>query len=413
MSKVLISFLGTGSLDKSQENKQTNERRYRKAKYHFADGTEYESSFVAQALRSFYGIDRLILVGTVKSMWEEVYLTFAENPDDDYYSNLGNYCEKANHKSPLVLPEKEKLEASIGPDSKVVLIQYGLTEEEIKKNAEIILGIEQYLKKGDELYVDITHSFRSLPLFLMNTLIYLQNVSSKQISVKHITYGMLDVSRELGYAPVVELNSIMKMNEWITGAYSFQNFGNAYQIAQLIGDESQKKRLEKFSDLMNLNHLAGIEKQKQELSSFKNAEYSTPFAKMLVEPIVMSFINSFNTKTHSEFQLRLAQWHFDHKNYGSSYIALIEAIVTYVCEQNDLDWGELSNRSAVRSALNGKTVPSQYKSVTQLLFKIYKGTNIIRNAIAHTKETALGYTQMIKRLEENLQKTETIIYASK
>lgn len=402
MSKVLISFLGTG---------RPEERHYKKAKYHFADGTEIESPFVAHALRSYYHIDRLILVGTVKSMWEEVYYSFAgDNLDDNYWELLSAHCQNSSFKSPLSLPDIAKLEQSLGTGSKAVLIYYGLNEEEILHNGEIILGLEQYLDKGDELYVDITHSFRSLPMFLMNTLIYLQNVSPKHIAVRHITYGMLDVSRELGYTPVVELNSIMQMNRWITGAYSFQEYGNAYQISDLIKDVSQRNRLVKFSDLMNLNHLAGIEKQSQELAALKNQSYDSTLSEILVKPIVNEFVKTFTTKTHCEFQLKLAQWHLRHKNYSSSYMALTESIVTYVCELNHLDWGDFENRQKVKDALGRHCSEPQNKqyvqNVSDDIISAYQDVNKYRNSIAHTIPTKWNYKQMISRLNDYISLLE-------
>ena len=67
---------------------------------------------------------------------------------------------------------------------------------------------------------------------------------------------MVEVVREIKYAPVTELNNLLDINKWIIGAYAFENFGNAYQIADLIEDENKSvsERLNRFSDLMNLNH---------------------------------------------------------------------------------------------------------------------------------------------------------------
>ena len=89
MSKVLISFLGTSQ---KQEN-----RKYRTADYKFNDGETITTSFIADAIRKHYKVDKLILIGTVKSMWEEVYETFCgEEVDSDYSLNLYEYCVNAN-----------------------------------------------------------------------------------------------------------------------------------------------------------------------------------------------------------------------------------------------------------------------------------------------------------------------------
>ncbi len=94
MAKVLISFLGTGSLNRTPNNQFANssDRQYRTAKYHFSNNEESEHTFVAAALAEHNNIDKIILIGTVHSMWEEVYRYFAEKNgktfDEDVYFQI-------------------------------------------------------------------------------------------------------------------------------------------------------------------------------------------------------------------------------------------------------------------------------------------------------------------------------------
>ncbi len=392
MAKVLISFLGTGPKD--------GNRNYKCAPYKFSDGTIKETPFIAKALAEYYQIDRIILIGTVKSMWEEVYRQFAEAKgiiDEDIYFEIAGACDAAHHDSDLFLPHQNVIEEVLGTDSHVMLIKYGLNEEEVNANATTILGIDQYLDRKDELYIDITHSFRSLPLFLMNCLIYLKNVSDKDISIAHITYGMLDVIGELRYAPVVELNEFITTNEWISGAYSFAEFGNAYKIAQLLEEENKDvaKRLNRFSDLMNLNHLSGIQHEAQSLSGIKNKNYSSPLPEMIVKPVITRFINDFiDESRQSHFQGKLACWQFHHKNYCASYISLLEAIVTLKCEEMNMDSEEYDNRKKAKDEL---------KKRKGKLFTLYENVKNNRNTIAHSIRGSQNYTQMINVLEQSIQ----------
>lgn len=434
MSKVLISFVGTGALNKDA----SSERKYNTAKYHFDNGEEFDSSFVADALVHHYGIEKVILVGTVKSMWEEVYFTFCKNNgiaiDDDYAEELMMFCEKANAKSELVIPGKEKIEEALGPGSHIELIRYGLNKAEIEENESIILGIERHLGKGDELYVDITHSFRSLPLFLMNLLIYLKNVSNKHINISHISYGMLDVSRELGYAPVVELDGIMEINEWITGAYTFMHFGNGYQIARLVEKEhpSATKILNDFSDVMNLNHLDGVRVQARRLASIKNVSYS-PIPSCIIPSTVNSFIEKFPADVRkSVFLLKTATWHYEHKNYSSSFISLLESILTHICDTLGLPSESATDMEVAKvilgkgSKIDGITsndVNLLRKKISRIdaLSESYRRINKIRNGLAHqatieiidekTKQKkTINSDGMIKLLGEELKKVASIIH---
>ena len=49
---------------------------------------------------------------------------------------------------------------------------------------------------------------------------------------------MLEVNKELGYTPVVDLKSALSITDWTLGAYSFQEFGISKQICTLVEDKS-------------------------------------------------------------------------------------------------------------------------------------------------------------------------------
>ncbi len=405
MSKVLVSFLGTGS-----NSRGLGVREYHKARYRFENGVEIDTSFVADALFRFYDIDKLILLGTPKSMWEQVYDVFCDNrnipKNEDYWLELATSCDKANANSPLHIPNKELLESAIGADSHVVLIHYGLNEQELQNNASIILGIEDFLNTGDELYLDITHAFRSLPLYLMNLIVYLQNVSAKKVKLANISYGMLDVNKELGYAPVINLSGIAEINEWIVGAYTFRQFGNGYKIAELMkrrGEKNMSNKLTKFSDMLNLNHLDGIRKQTQELSAVKNDSHGA-IADHIIPGVINGFIDYFpNNMRQSTFQRRLAQWHYNHQNYSSAFIALVEAIITYVCEELEFDWDLMEKRELAKRVLR-RQEPSLMRNVREFstVSSWFSKVNRIRISVAHSVTNSKNNSEMISLLDEAL-----------
>lgn len=353
MSRVLISFLGTGRV----KERGSSSRDYERTKYRL-DDTDYECSFVSVALRKHLKIDKLILIGTTHSMWEEVYREYAEKVDD-IWSALGEACECNNYESELDIPYKQELEKAMGNGSKVVLVRYGLNAEEIRENSEIILGLESSLTRGDELFVDITHSFRSLPLFVMNLLVYLRDVSSKKIEISGIYYGMLEAYSQLKYAPIVNLSEVLNVSSWISGAYSFMEFGNAYKISSLLdGDsnikESNKfsKPLKSFSEAKNLNHLAELENQVHKLQVLRNTEELPLIAKMVIDPVVKEFLTTVKIKDgkfkHSDFQYQLAVWHKNNHNYTAAYISLNEAILTRICELYGFDSADYDVRENMK-----------------------------------------------------------------
>ena len=407
MSKVLISFLGTAQ----------DGRHYNYATYRFPDGREYKDNFIAHVLYQHYGVDRLILIGTAHSMWEEVYYKLAQERglfNESVYFEIGNYCINADHNISLDIPHQDDLDNALGDGGKAIVIRYGLNEAELQENAGKILGLEQYLHKGDELYVDVTHSFRSLPLFLMNTLVYLQNVSTKKINIKHISYGMLDITQELGYTPVVELNSVMKINQWITGAYAFTQFGNAYQVADLLEEEGEKdsaQRLRNFSNEMNLNHLSGIKAQIANLNAMRNKAFSA-IPQTIIPTAINGFVKNFSVEgrnscvTEATFHYRVGCWQFEHKNYASAYLSIIESMVTYVahyCEYGS----SFDNAQGAKEILQGSK-KVEIPCIDECR-KIYRKINPIRNDIAHQNDAGRNADDMIKNLRIAIENLSQIL----
>lgn len=437
--RVLISFLGTGT-PKIVEDGIRPMREYRKTDYKIGEDTYRDFTFMSAALARHYTIDKILMVGTVHSMWEELYRWFhdakgREKVEDDeatynIYKEIGEHCEAANHGSELGMPHQQAIEQVMGEGSKVVLIKYGIDEKEIHENINRILGLEQYLETNDELIVDISHSFRSLPIFIMNLLIYLQNVSPKKITISHIHYGMNEASREFGYSPVVDLKAMMDVQEWITGAYAFSMFGNTYKISKLLEKENKSVApiLRGFSDAMNLNYLYPMQSETQKLSGIKNRDYLTDLPKLIITPIVNQFVDTFRVKNEahrqSYFQLKLADWQYKHKKYAQAYLTSNDALISYVCEINNMPWDDFDCRETAKAALKDR--PEGFGlTTTPEMRQWFKNHNNRRNGIAHTTklatvsykhgvriETELTPSEIIKTLESDISELKEIFNLS-
>ena len=271
-----------------------------------------------------------------------------------------------------------------------------------------------------------------LLLSLMNLLIYLRNVSEKKIRISHICYGMLEMVSELGYSPIVEMKNILEANDWISGAYSFLEFGDAYKIAELLGsiDENLKQKLVEFSNVKNLNYLAALENQCQQLLSIRKNEHLPRIAQMVISPVIENFIKQLNIKAddpyrHSNFQYHLACWQYDNHNYAAAYISLNEAIVTRACEEdgrNPLDYGR---RESMKHLFGILRQPEDHKSDAKKRIEaiiadkanltayayLFKEVSSNRNAIAHNRRGDADNPQrMIEDLANYLNKYKLLIF---
>lgn len=109
VAKVLIATLGLGRKEGDRKNEEVV-REYEKTVYTInADSQEknnYETPFIAAALATHLKVDRVFLVGTAKSMWEEVYRYFQSKAeleqDDDYWCDIGEKASKSSSTTPLI-----------------------------------------------------------------------------------------------------------------------------------------------------------------------------------------------------------------------------------------------------------------------------------------------------------------------
>ncbi len=408
MKNILISFVGTGPFDKKDVH-----REYRKAKYLFDNGHKVTTSFFGFAVKKNYDIDRTILVGTPKSMWEYIYETLCEEHnievDLDIYLALAKYTDSANHQTDPThnpLPHQKLLEELLGRKSSIILVKYGINHEEIQFNMERILQIESLLEQHDKVIMDVTHSFRSLPLFLMNTIHFIKQVSNKQISIEHIFYGMLEVTREMPQeedqvkpTPVVDLKTVLDVQDWITGAHSFKEYGNGYKIADLIEDENTElaNLLRKLSDTKNINYLYGLKGEVQKVRRNIDMDMST-IPNRVVRPVLKDFLKAFpnNEMSNAQFQLHLADWHYKMKNYSSSFIVFSEAMLSFACEFSGLDSADFHVREARKKDYFELDAMDEIK-------KIYTRTKKVRNQIAHNLDGGREIQRMIQNLGTDLK----------
>lgn len=427
MAKILISFVGTGR----RTNKDEAKRIYETASYSLNETILKNYSFVSLALCDVIKPDKVFLIGTTHSMWEEVYLKFSKKNgtkfDEEKWLEIGEVCDANNRHSDLVIPYKQDIERAMGDGSLVSLIKYGIDENEIKENTNIILSLVQHMSQNDELIVDITHAFRSLPIYIMQLLIYLKTISKKNINISHIYYGMYEGKDSNDRpSPIVDLVSVININDWIIGAYAFSNFGNSYKIAELLENENKSVApiLRGFSDVMNLNYLYPMQSETQKLSGIRGKEYKTDIPKLIVEPIIEEYIKRFQVKEEihrqSFFQLKLAEWQYQHRKYAQAFLTSNDAIISYICEIKNWQWDDYNKRQSAKDLLKtGKDLPDIR------MHEWFKKHNYMRNGIAHTAKLAkkerehghygkfidrdLAPNEIIRSLKEDIEDLKNII----
>lgn len=405
--KVLIAGIGGG------KNKETG--TYRVANYKVENKVYEQRSFITSALEEHYGIDKIIFIGTAGSMWDNLYEFYSKkyqkNYDENYHLDLMAVIDNATMDTDINSLNLTKFNGTFKDKILGIVTKYGMNELEIFENFNLIIKLQDELKDGDEVYLDITHSFRSNAFWMFLVMNYLTDVEDKNIKVKAITYGMLEAQKD-GVAPVVDLNAFYKILQWIKGANTLKEYGNSYLIEENIENGKLSKKLKNFSDALNMNYIASL---RQSINSLKKLEDDIDNlegpAKLIIPKVIKDFMDRFASEDKDYlFQAKLAKWHFEQKRYAMAYINVNEAIIGFVMDtlefplltgdrkrdENKLakDW---LNMIISRHESN-KTYPSFKVDKDNIdlyeYIKIFEHSRRVRNEIAHSiggKDSAFNY----------------------
>ena len=411
--KVLIAGIGGG------KNKETG--TYRVANYKIENKVYEQRSFITSALEEHYGIDKTIFIGTTGSMWDNLYEFYSnkyqKDYDENYHLDLMGIIDNATMDTNIDSLNLSKFNETFKDKILGIVTKYGMNELEIFENFNLIIKLQDELEDGDEVYLDITHSFRSNAFWMFLVMNYLTDVEDKNITVKAITYGMLEAQKD-GVAPVVDLNAFYKILQWIKGANNFKNYGNSYLIEKNIENEKLSKKLKNFSDALNMNYIASL---RQSINSLKKLEDDIDNlegpAKLIIPKVIKDFMDKFATEDKDYlFQAKLAKWHFEQKRYAMAYININESIIGFILDTLELplltgDRKKDENKLAkdwlnmiISRHENNKTYPNFKVDKDNMelyeYIKIFEHSRRVRNEIAHSiggKDSAVNDIDSLKK----------------
>ena len=412
MAKILITALGRGNANKKQ---------YEPTKYYVDENDDLkETELIASAIDEKWKMDKIIFIGTTGSMWSNVYNFYCEDQgiekDNNYYKELEAEVETDEN----VFIEKfnatfnKKNNPKLNKEIKGIVIKYGVNDKENLENFYSIIEIEKEIENGDEIFIDITHSFRSMSFWLFLVITYLKDVSDKNIDIKNITYGMFEAKNKK--APIISLNLFVDILKWFKGASELKNYGNSYSILDELEknsmDKEIKNELENFSDTMNINYIDSIEESLKNFNTIKDKlnNLEGP-GKYIIPQVFKNFINTFdlpnkerlsNEEKKYLLRARLAKWHFDQKRYSMAAININEAIVDFIMDV--LSFPLIDTEIKTDKSRLAKIWLEQIKEVEDEEIKkygtMYVETRSIRNKIDHSLDNKRDLKEDIKNLKE-------------
>lgn len=418
MAKILITALGSGTY-----NKEKNEKEYKPATYYVEEGNPLEKTeFIASAIDEKWKMDKIIFIGTTGSMWSNVYRFYCKNKsitmNDEYYDKLKNTELTANKDTPVEKLEIEKFNNTFGGKIKGIVIKYGVNDIENLENFHSIIEIEKEIEDGDEIFIDITHSFRSMSFWLFLIMTYLKDVSNKNINIKNITYGMFEAPNEKKETPIVSLNLFIDILKWFKGASELKNYGNSYSILEELEknleDKDIKNELKNFSNAMNINYIDSLKESLKNFDTIKNKldNLEGP-GKYIVPQIFENFINEFkfqndeilsNEEKKYLLRAKLAKWHCEQKRYAMAAININEALVDFIMDVLNFPIKKDTKDKTSENKLAINWLEKIEKVEDKEIKKygtMYVETRSIRNKSAHSLERETNLKDDIKNLEIN------------
>lgn len=345
--KVFISFLGGTNYrycDYQKDNKSYGNVRFaQEATLNYLDvNNTWKESDVA-----------LILLTKVakENNW-------VDNGQKDREGNL--ICDEHTH-STLEGLETRLKQFKIGRQI-VDELPEGNDESEIW---EIFERVFNKINEGDQLYFDITHGFRYLPMLVMVLCNYSKFL--KKVTVESITYGNFEVAKYLGHGLIVDLLPLTKLQDWTYAAGQYLDIGNVQKLVELkalvqndelnnivdaletVIKERQTCRGRQIHTSENLSVL------KEALSQYLSAKTDDkpeeePLHNILKE--VDKSLREFDVKTNFMNGFNAAKWCAKNGLFQQAITMLRENFVTLFCERHGFDIMDKDMRMIVETALN-------------------------------------------------------------
>ena len=239
----------------------------------------------------------------------------------------------------------------------------------------IFEAIYAQLEEGDELYIDITHSFRYLPMLLIVLVNYAKLL--KNVSVAGIYYGNWEAKDDNGIAPIMDLLPLSVLQDWTIAASDFQQYGQVKRLSQLA-DKSIRNILRdeehRTKDNITLRHFVStLQKivddrltcRGKEIIKGSDAEVLRTDVEKIETVAIAQFkpifeqikntMSTFGTRNEISNCLKAAKWCLDNHLYQQCITLLKEGVVTILCDKLELDYQKQHDRELVSHCVIIKT----------------------------------------------------------
>ena len=312
MASVFLSFLGLGSFKKE------------KGKYEY-DPTIYELNGQKSKETEFVQVAEIEILGAEK--FDKIVIVATQKSYDSHFDNL-----------------KRQLTTAGAENISHIIIGEDMSPEGQWEWLERTLD---FIDPGDELTVDLTHGYRSIPIVFSAAINFLQK--ARNVTLQSVHYGAYDKAKDLGFAPIVDMKDFYIINEWADAVSRLVEDADARKMAEVAektsgfqaGELNDEGIIRIFQDLTNtvrnvdVNNIGEKANAAIRLIKAKEKEASTT-GKILLK-LVMDKFTSITTeepmsgkydKPYFMLQLEIIRLLLEHKLFMQAYTVMREFIAS-------------------------------------------------------------------------------------
>lgn len=320
-------------------------------------------------------------------------------------------------------------------------IPMGKNEEEIWQIFDIVYGV---LQEGDEVYFDLTHGFRYLPMLVLVLGNYAKFL--KRTKVCSITYGNFETRSKDGIAPIIDITAFSTLQDWTAASADYLRHGDSTLIGicgtqqltpilkETCGKDEAAQNMKKLISSLNtftddMRFCRGMAliggKPAADVSCCIDKvgdQYLKPFRPLLAK--VLDTVAGMGAN-HAANMIEASAQCYRYGNLQAAITLLEEGIISVFCERHDFQIDDGLKREIVNHAFTKKlywvmgkqdkykplsedkerlvAVVEQDSWLTDNHVKAFSNLQNFRNDVNHAGMRKQPLK--VKNIESNLQKT--------
>ena len=377
MIHTLVTFLGKGKKIESV--------------YRYPNGEESKPiKFFGWDLIARCAASRVVILGTAGSNWDLLAELLDETKLDDEGYQKWESIEKAVESESVsddLLRDFNGLFANSCEIEVVMkIIPVALTEND---QLEILRILAEATTNCKKLTLDVSHSFRHLPMLAMVACVYLQSI--RPVEVTGFWYAYYDPEIETGV--VHSLKGLLTLFDWVVALSKHEVSGDYGVFSNLLGNikdfDSTSLSLAAYYERNNLDVLA---EEKLRTVNKLLSEKSLDGIGGLFQSSIQERLSWMREQVRENRQQELAKTYMARRDYVRASIFAYEAFITKLVNLYGDDVNKHRDRNAAKYEFEN----------TQDVPEIYKRIRNFRNAIAHGTKPENSDTLKMMKNEEQL-----------